>query len=255
MDGWQGWDDYAPFYDWENARTVGRRDVPFWQTLARRTGGPVLELGCGTGRVALPVARVADRVVGLDRSAPMLARARRRLRRGGLRGRLSLVRGDVRALPFPPGGFRLVMAPYGILQSLLRDRDLRDTLVSARAALAPDGRFGIDLVPDLPGWREYEREVSLRGRRRGSATRLTLVESVRQDRSRRLTHFDQEFIERRGRARSVRRFSLTFRTLSLRQMTARLRTAGFAIESVAGDYDGGAWHPDAEACVVVAAPV
>ena len=45
MEGFEGWDDYAPFYDWENARTLGRRDVPFWRNLALNAGGPVLELG------------------------------------------------------------------------------------------------------------------------------------------------------------------------------------------------------------------
>jgi ubiquinone/menaquinone biosynthesis C-methylase UbiE len=253
MEGWHGWDDYAQFYDWENARTVGRRDVPFWQALARRSGGPVLELGCGTGRVSFPVAKTVDRLVGIDRSGPMIARARRRLRRGGAGGRLQLVRGDVRALPFgDPGPFRLVMAPYGVLQSLLRERDLRQTLASVYDALAPGGSFAMDLVPDLPTWREYARRVSLRGRRRGSATRVTLVESVRQDRGRRLTHFDQEFVERKGRSTSVHRFSLTFRTLSVRQMSARLRTAGFELESVAGDYVGGPWHREAETWVVIA---
>ena len=52
--GWHGWDAYAPFYDWENAQTVGRSDIPFWVDLAVRVGGPVLELGCGTGRVSTP---------------------------------------------------------------------------------------------------------------------------------------------------------------------------------------------------------
>src|SRR5947207_12127166 len=79
--GWHGWDDYAPFYDWENARTVGRRDVAFWCDLARGRGGPVLELGCGTGRILAPLARHAATLAGVDRSDPMLARARRRLRR------------------------------------------------------------------------------------------------------------------------------------------------------------------------------
>src|SRR6478672_11112723 len=79
-EGWQGWDAYAPFYDWENAQTLGRRDVPFWQRVAKQARGPVLELGCGTGRVSLPLARAGVRLVGIDRSEPMLERARRRLK-------------------------------------------------------------------------------------------------------------------------------------------------------------------------------
>ena len=74
-EGWEGWDEYAPFYDWENARTLGRRDVPFWQRVVADVRGPVLELGCGTGRIALPLARAGAKLVGIDRSGPMLARA------------------------------------------------------------------------------------------------------------------------------------------------------------------------------------
>ena len=81
-EGWHGWDDYAPFYDWENARTLGRRDVPFWRNLALQAGGAVLELGCGTGRISLPLGRAGVPLVGIDRSEPMLSRARTRVRRG-----------------------------------------------------------------------------------------------------------------------------------------------------------------------------
>src|ERR1700704_4952462 len=79
--GWEGWDDYAPFYDWENARTLGRRDVPFWRRIALEAEGPVLELGCGTGRISLPIARAGVSLVGIDRSAPMLEHATRHAKR------------------------------------------------------------------------------------------------------------------------------------------------------------------------------
>src|ERR1051325_11300473 len=99
-EGHEGWDEYAPFYDWENARTLGRRDVPFWRNLAIHTGGPVLELGCGTGRIALPLGRAGGTLVGIYRSPPMLARASARVRRARLGVRIHLVRGDIRRLPF-----------------------------------------------------------------------------------------------------------------------------------------------------------
>jgi ubiquinone/menaquinone biosynthesis C-methylase UbiE len=249
--GWEGWDAYAPFYDWENARTVARRDVAFWQRLAAAQDGPVLELGCGTGRVTIPVVRAGAQVVGIDRSAEMLARGRHRLRRAKLQDGALLVRGDIRALPFRSGrAFRLVMAPYGILQSLTRERDLAETLASVARVLGRGGLFGIDLVPDLPRWSEYQRRTSLAGTRGG--TRLTLVESVRQDRRKRLTIFDHEYIERRGAQRRVHRFSLTFRTLSVPQMARRLEAAGFRIQAVLGDYQGGPWDSRADVWVLLA---
>ena len=189
MEGHEGWDDYAPFYDWENAQTLGRRDVPFWRNLALNSGGTVLELGCGTGRVSLPLARAGVPLVGVDRSPAMLAFARQRMARDRLHRVLRLVQADIRHLPFPPDPakpksrshsrdrFAMVMAPYGILQSLLRERDLASTLSEVHRVLQPDGMFGLELVADLPSWEEYRKRVSLKGwRGRRGGTHITLVE-------------------------------------------------------------------------------
>ena len=252
MEGWRGWDDYARFYDWENAQTMGRRDVRFWQRLAARTPGPVLELGCGTGRVGVPVAREGAHVVGIDRSASMLDRARKRLRRAKLQGSLHLVRGDVRFLPFPSASFGLVAAPYGILQSLLDDATLDAALESVHRVLRRGGTFGVDLVSDLVSWPEYDRRVKLRGRVGRGGTTITLVESVRQDRASGLTHFDQEFVERRGSVSRPHRFSLAFRTVSVEDMAFRLERCGFQVSAVLGDYQGGPWDPRADVWLILA---
>ncbi|HEX2724915.1 MAG TPA: hypothetical protein VHN20_03740, partial [Beijerinckiaceae bacterium] len=142
--------------------------------------------------------------------------------------------------------------PYGILQSLVRESDLLATLQSVARVLARGGVFGVDLVPDLPVWKEYRNKVRFRGTRRGGKSRITLVESVRQDRAKRLTLFEQEYVERRGRERRSRRFSLVFRTLTVPQMTARLEKAGFRITAVLGDYDGEPWDPRADVWLILA---
>jgi ubiquinone/menaquinone biosynthesis C-methylase UbiE len=252
-EGWQGWDAYAPFYDWENAQTLGRRDVPFWQRVARQARGPVLELGCGTGRVSLPLARAGVALVGVDRSAPMLERARRRLkpRAGGARAvSVRFVRGDIRALPFADASFPMVIAPYGILQSLIRPSDLTATLASVARVVAAGGTFGIDLVPDVPKWREYENRVGLRGK--SGKTQLTLIESVRQDPKRRLTTFEQKYVERRGTETREHRFDLTFRTVSVTEMTRQLERAGFGVDAVLGDYRGRPWDDRADVWIIMA---
>lgn len=252
MEGTDGWDDYAQFYDWENARTFGRRDIAFWQRLVTGRGGRVLELGCGTGRVTVPLARAgAATVVGIDRSAAMLGRGQRRVRRARLSA-VALLRGDIRHLPFRPGAFDTVIAPYGILQSLLRERDLSATLSAVRGVMKKGGVFGLELVADLPSWKEYQRRVTLRGRRGRSGRPITLLESVRQDAARGLTFFDQEFVEGRGKTAHRHRFTLTFRTVSIPQMARRLEKAGFEVTAVLGDYRGGPWDPRADVWIVLA---
>jgi SAM-dependent methyltransferase len=271
-EGWQGWDEYAPFYDWENAQTVGRRDVAFWRGLATETRGRVLELGCGTGRVSRPLITAGVDLVGIDRSAAMLARARqsrrsaqlarpanrRRPRDGGPlkpsakadASRSTVVRGDIRQLPFVDRSFAMVIAPYGILQSLTRDRDLVATLDAVSRVLQRGGTFGVDLVPDVPNWREYENRVKLRGR--DGRRHLTLIETVRQDRRRRLTTFTQTYVERRGRTTSEHRFDLVFRTLDVPQMLDRLERAGFVVDRILGDYRGRPWDARADVWIIIA---
>jgi len=251
-EGWEGWDQYAPFYDWENARTLGRRDVPFWRRIALAATGSVLELGCGTGRISLPLARAGVNLVGIDRSAPMLERLRAAAaRRRRIGGALRLVRGDIRFLPYESSTFDTVIAPYGILQSLLADRDLSATLESVARVLAPGGTFGLDLVPDVPNWREYSNRVQLRGRA-ARGVHLTLIESVHQDRSRRLTTFEQRYIERRNGRSTEHRFALTFRTLTVKRMRDRLDRAGFAVDRVLGDYRGRPWDERADVWIILA---
>jgi hypothetical protein len=140
-----------------------------------------------------------------------------------------------------------------LLQSLLRERDLKATLSAVHRVLQPGGTFGVELVADLPAWEEYRQRVSLKGWKQGKGgTHVTLVETVKQDPARHLTTFEQEFTERRGHHKTSKMFALTFRTLSVPQMARRLTNAGFEITATLGDYRGGPWDPRAEVWIILA---
>jgi len=242
------WDQYAPFYDWENARTMGRRDVAYWTKFVADTRGRVLELGCGTGRLAMPLSRAAPHVIGLDFSSRMLARGLARARRRPSRTRPTLLRGDMRHLPLADASIACVVAGYGVLQSLTSDADLDATLRDVARVLAPGGRFGLDLVPDLARWQTYQKQTRFRGTLRGRP--VALVESVRQDRANGLTMFDEEFRVGRGSRTERHTFTLTFRTLPMDQLLARLSASGLAVTDISGSYGGSVWHPEADVWLV-----
>jgi SAM-dependent methyltransferase len=126
-----------------------RADVDFFVDAARESGGPVLEIGCGSGRVLVPIARAGIEIVGLDASPAMLDICRRRLEAepADMRARVSLVRADMRT--FDLGGrrdaFRLVIAPFRPFQHLLTVDDQLACLAAIRRHLAPGGRLVLDL--------------------------------------------------------------------------------------------------------------
>jgi len=141
-------DDWAEIYD--SVYSYLKEDIAFYVEEATNVQGPVLELGCGTGRVAIPMAQAGAEVVGLDSSRAMLARARDKMD-GATRGRgsLSLVRGDMRRLPFDRR-FSLVVVPFRGFLSLLSAEDQERTLNEIRDRLGPGGRLVFNIfVPDL----------------------------------------------------------------------------------------------------------
>ncbi len=139
----------ARWYDHTNRRY--RADVDHYVRLARRAGGPVLELGVGTGRVALALAEAGVDVVGIDREREMLARAGERVARAprAVRARIELREGDMRELALGRR-FPLVIAPFNAFQHLYEDEDVERALAMCRRHLAKDGRLAFDvLMPDV----------------------------------------------------------------------------------------------------------
>jgi SAM-dependent methyltransferase len=144
----------AALYDYEYRRR--RADVTFYRELARRRlGGPgrILELGCGSGRVTLPLARDGHEVVALDRSRPMLDRLRARIAAlpAAAAARITPVEGDLRAFEAPGAGtFGLAIAAFNVLEHLYTRGEVDACLRRVAAHLAPDGAFAFDVqLPDL----------------------------------------------------------------------------------------------------------
>ena len=143
-------DKLAELYDLEHDDVV--EDLPFYRELARRTGGPVLDLGCGSGRLfASLLEGGAPRVLGIDGSAALVRRAGARIASGerlaqaARDGRLSVMRGDVRALSTLNIRERFDLAvAVGVLPHLDGPEDALRLLGGTRAVLARGGRLVID---------------------------------------------------------------------------------------------------------------
>ena len=123
-----------------------RQDIAFFVEAAANAGGPVLELGCGTGRVLIPTARAGVSVVGFDLSPDMLAVCRRRLdtEPAAVRSRVRLVQGDMRDFELGEA-FHLVTMPFRPFQHLLTVEDQLSCLGSVRRHLVDGGRLILDL--------------------------------------------------------------------------------------------------------------
>jgi SAM-dependent methyltransferase len=121
-------------------------DTDFYRRLARETGGPILEVGCGTGRVAAALAGDGHEVVGVDLSGPMLrlAEQRREELSADVAARLSFHRADMRTLDLGRA-FALIVTPARVFQFMLTSAAQREALAALRMHLRPEGRLVLDL--------------------------------------------------------------------------------------------------------------
>src|SRR5499427_3502772 len=134
------------FYDLREAGGPGtllEGDVEFYLAQARRTGGPVLDLACGTGRVAFPLARAGFDVTGIDKAPGMIAIAREKQRAAGLKN-MRFLRGDMSRFALTRR-FGLVVIAYRALQHVLSAKAQRACLERARRHLRRRGRMVVHL--------------------------------------------------------------------------------------------------------------
>jgi SAM-dependent methyltransferase len=178
------YDAIARLYDPWSAGVV--EDVSFYVEEALASGGPVVELGVGTGRIAIPTAAAGVDVIGVDTSAEMLAVCREQARAAGVESRVDLRLGDLRRPPVAEQ-VPLVTCPFRAYLHLASDEERLEALGAARALLKPRGRLVFDVFTpsqediDETHGRWLEREPGIWERADWDLERQTLTLSVRGD--------------------------------------------------------------------------
>lgn len=237
----------APFYDLDFEDYYD--DVSFYQSLAEYHGDTVLELGCGTGRVAVPLAQSGLKVTGVDINDAMLAVAKKRM--GSRRG-LTLKRGDMTTLDLKQT-FALVTVPLGGVQHLATLEDVTAAIAVLARHLEPGGVAVVDI--EAPHRDDYDPtpqplvEHWTKPWGQGQVSKLVSVEARPSESIKDITwHFD---VASKTGALSRITTSFTFRTITLGEVTLAGRLAGLRMVAAFGDYEFTPFGDDSERLVVL----
>jgi SAM-dependent methyltransferase len=141
------YDRIARFYDVDMARNMPFDDIGFYAARCAERGGPVLELGCGNGRILLDLLRRGIAATGVDASAGMLGELRRKATAQSLPA--PVARMDVRRLALQQG-FAVILCPYSLVTYMAGDDDVARLFGEARRLLAPAGMFVVDAFVPRP---------------------------------------------------------------------------------------------------------
>jgi SAM-dependent methyltransferase len=229
-------------------------DLAFYEELARRGDGTALDLGSGTGRVAIPLARAGIEVHCIEQDEAMIARM---ASKAGAESpaRVHVSCGDIRRFDLGRE-FGLVFAAYGTLHHLLSQEDQMACLRNVRRHLAPGGTFACDLTPMLTAiWDPAETAPLLHDWTRtlpGGET-VTKLRTVLPDRAEQVQHETHIYdcVSSDGTVRRVTK-QVDLRFTSRYEMEALLRLAGLELEDVYGDYDLTPYNDASDYMIIVA---
>jgi SAM-dependent methyltransferase len=228
------------------------QDLPFWLSLAGSQGGPILELGCGPGRVLVALARKGFAVDGLDRDPEMLRRAERCLSEEP-KGRIHLIEGDLREFSLDQR-YRLVLLPCNTFAHLERSA-AEGALACIRRHLLPGGAFAAELPsrydafgatvdPDEPLDTFLEPE---------HATAVQVYAEQQSEPERGLVRVAWRYDELRADGRVDRtEIDLAYHIWDPSSLQAAVQRAGFPTLVSYGDYDRSPYRPDSPRLLVVA---
>lgn len=218
------------------AQMTAPDDLPFYRRLVERHGGPVLELGAGTGRVSLALAREGVEVVGLELSPELLAAAVARADAEGLD--VTFAHGDMRSFDLGRT-FPLILVPYNAINHLLDDASLADALRAMRAHMDAGSRLVVDTFQPSPaflGDAPERRRPILRYLDPYLDKEVRLSEEHHYDPATQLDRIVWSYAV--DGVEDARVEELTMRLFFPRELDAWLRFGGLEIEEKLGDYDG-----------------
>jgi SAM-dependent methyltransferase len=219
-------------------------DLDLYLALAQRTGGPVLELGAGTGRIALPLAAAGYDVTAVDLDPAMLDRARTALAKAGqpTAGRVELVEADLLDLRLPAAGtFTLAIIALNTIFLLATRERQRQAVRTLAGHLAPGGIAVVDIwLPDTDDLARFDGRLIFEYERRDPETGATVtkIAAARHDPTSAvidLTTIFEEGPPGQPAVRWIRRDAL--RLIGADELQAMAEDAGLEVEVIGGDYD------------------
>ncbi|MCP4167109.1 MAG: class I SAM-dependent methyltransferase [Chloroflexi bacterium] len=249
------YDPIARFYDQDDGRLS--EDIPTILGFAQKSGGPVLELGVGSGRLALPLAKAGFEVTGIDISEKMLAFARQRIVEAGLSHRVNLIHNDFVEFELDQS-FGLAYCGYNSFLHLIESDEQLAAMECWRRHLMADGLLVIDIHnPQLEHLASADGSLALADSwidpETGHLIHKLQATEVDLPDQRYIIHrfYDEIMADGVVRRSSVR---LETRILQRREMELLLKFSGYAGIQWFGDHDLGPWQPESPRIIVAARP-
>jgi len=245
----------ARLYDLDLTADPG--DLDLYLALATRTGGPILELAVGSGRLAVPLAEAGHEVVGVDLDPAMLDRARLRASRSAGADRLTFVEADLVGLRLPDAGrFGLAFIALNSLLVLPTRAAQRAALVTLADHLAPGGVAVVDIwIPDADDLARFDGRIILEWPRLDpeSGAIVTKSGSAQHDAATATVSLTTIF-EEGGQGGTPRRWVRRdrMRLVAADELRGFAEDAGLTVELLGGDYDLGLLGPGSERAVLIA---
>ena len=226
------------YYDLENADFT--EDLDYWLDLAEEHGNPILELGCGTGRVLLNLARRGHAVTGVDNSPEMLARLQAKLAAASgqhLAAAPQIVQAGLEDFELPQR-FRLAIMPFNTFMHLLTTEAQLVALERIRRHLAPGGALALDMPNPGEAYAAQEQGLTLERTFFDGDRTVQQFSSIALDRAAQLAHITWNY-DATGPDGALQRsiVPLTLRYTFPAEMSLLLSRAGLALSHLYGDYD------------------